>query len=110
MVFFFVFLGVPCLFFLPLFTFFLRYQFLGAYFLQTEFLYNTENVTSDCQTSSEMRSFVLFSLSVLFGLSSATSVLGRYFNEEDGVPLSRTPSEDARVSDADVGMKSVNSR
>ncbi|CAI2355057.1 unnamed protein product [Caenorhabditis sp. 36 PRJEB53466] len=50
------------------------------------------------------RSLALISL-VLISVNG-TSVLGRYFNEEDGVPLARTALEDARVSDADVGMKS----
>ncbi|CAO4379554.1 unnamed protein product [Caenorhabditis nigoni] len=48
----------------------------------------------------------LLLLSILLVGTSATSVLSRYFNEADGIPLARTPNEDARVSDADVGMKS----
>ncbi|EGT55219.1 hypothetical protein CAEBREN_01493 [Caenorhabditis brenneri] len=54
-----------------------------------------------------MNSYFIVLVSVLL-LKGATSnsVLSRYFSEADGVPLNRSPSEDARVSDADVGMKS----
>uniref|UniRef100_A0A8R1I0T2 Uncharacterized protein n=1 Tax=Caenorhabditis japonica TaxID=281687 RepID=A0A8R1I0T2_CAEJA len=50
-------------------------------------------------------STILLAFSMI-AYAQSTSVLSRYFNEEDGVPLVRSPLEDARVSDADVGMKS----
>ncbi|CAA21486.1 FMRF-Like Peptide [Caenorhabditis elegans] len=50
--------------------------------------------------------FICFLILLVVQGSHANSVLSRYFNEEDGVPLARHPLEDARVSDADVGMKS----